>query len=140
MKAFTDLNQSKVLAEILSIESADAHYVRESTDLNGNPVDGNWSEIKLGNPEKTNYIVQNFSTYEILPCWSLAALLDILPLTIDDDFDYDLKIDMEDKMPRYVVFGDCYHTSFPWDFEKDTLIDNIVESIIWLNNNNYFEL
>lgn len=79
MKSFTDVEQSKKLAEILPVESADAHYVRESTDLMGNPVDGKWSEIRLGNPEKANYIVQNFSSYEILPCWSLAALLDVLP-------------------------------------------------------------
>lgn len=82
MKAFTDLNQSKVLVEILPLESADAHYVRESTDLMGNPVDGKWSETKLGNPEKANYIIQNFTSYEILPCWSLAALLNILPKRI----------------------------------------------------------
>lgn len=79
MKAFTDIEQSKKLADILPIESADAHYVRESTDLMGNPVNGKWSETKLGNPEKANYIVQNFTNYEILPCWSLSALLGVLP-------------------------------------------------------------
>lgn len=78
MKQYTDLEQSKKLAEILPIESADVHYVRESTDFMGNPVDGKWSEAKLGNPEKANYIVQNFTSYEILPCWSLAALLDVI--------------------------------------------------------------
>lgn len=77
-KICTDIPQSKKLAKILSIESADAHYVRESTDLMGNPVDGKWSEIRLGNPEKANYIVMNFSSYEILPCWSLTALLEII--------------------------------------------------------------
>ena len=86
MKSCTDLNQSKVLAEILPLESADAHYVRESTDLMGNPVDGKWSEIRLGNPEKANYIVQNFSSYEILPCWSLAALLNVLPEGVIENY------------------------------------------------------
>lgn len=79
MKAYTDIEQSKKLSEILPIESADSHYVRKSTDFRGNPVDGKWSEPKYGNPEKANYIVQNFSSYEKLPCWSLASLLDVLP-------------------------------------------------------------
>jgi hypothetical protein len=65
----------------------------------------------------------------------------VLPLGIYDKLDdrnYELKIDMADKMPRYVRLGDLYHSQFPYDFEKDTLLDNVVESIIWLKDNNYF--
>ena len=82
MKAFTDIEQSKKLAEMLPIESADHHYVRKVTDFMGNPVDCEWSYPKYGNPNSkyANYIVQNFSSYEKLPCWSLAALLTLLPL------------------------------------------------------------
>lgn len=81
MKSYTDLEQSKKLAEILPIESADHHYVRKVTDFSGNPVDGEWSHPKYGNPNSkyANYIVQNFTSYERLPCWSLAAFLDYLP-------------------------------------------------------------
>ena len=83
MKAFTDIEQSKKLAEILPIESADHHYVRKVTDFMGNPIDGEWSHPKYGNPNSkyANYIVQNFTSYEKLPCWSLAALLEVLPLS-----------------------------------------------------------
>jgi hypothetical protein len=84
-----------------------------------------------------------FKRTENIPCWSLAALLQVLPLGIYDELDncdYELEIEMIDKMPRYIRLGDIYHSQFPYDFEKDTLIDNIVESIIWLNDNNYFEL
>ena len=81
MKGYTDCEQSKKLAEFLSLESADHHYVRKVTDFMGNPVDGKWSVPKYGNPnsEHANYIVQNFTNYEKLPCWSLVALLDVLP-------------------------------------------------------------
>ena len=84
MKTYTDLNQSKKLAEILPLESADHHYVRKVTDFMGNPVDGEWSYPKYGNPDSkyANYIVQNFTSYEKLPCWSLAALLRELPDTM----------------------------------------------------------
>lgn len=61
MKAYTDLEQSHKLAEILPLESADHHYVRKTCDFMGNSVDG------------------NFSSYETLPAWSLAALLSVLP-------------------------------------------------------------
>ena len=80
MKAFTDIEQSKKLAEILPIESADHHYVRKVTDFMGNPVDGEWSTPKYGSPNSkhANYLVQNFTTYETIPCWSLAALFEVL--------------------------------------------------------------
>ena len=126
MKAFTDLNQSKVLAEILSIESADAHYVRESTDLNGNPVDGNWSETKLGNPEKANYIIQNFTSYEILPCWGLAALLDILPFPqlSKDKLGSGKEGWMVSVYPDNCRYDSCWH---------DNPIDSCVEIVLKLN-------
>ena len=78
MKAYTDLEQSKKLAEILSIKSSDHHYVRTVTDFRGNPVDGEWSHPKYGNPNSryANYIVQNFETYKTIPCWSLSALIE----------------------------------------------------------------
>lgn len=80
-KAYTSLKQSKKLAGILPIGSADHHYVRKTCDFRGNLVDGKWSEPKYGNPnsELANYMVQNFTSYEKLPCWSLAALLEIIP-------------------------------------------------------------
>lgn len=80
MKLYTDLEQSKKLAEILPIDSADHHYVRKVTDFMGNPVNGEWSHPKYGNPNSkyANYMVQNFTSYETIPCWSLAGLLDML--------------------------------------------------------------
>ena len=95
MKAFTDIEQSKKLSEILPIKSADMHYVRKTRDFMGNPVNGEWSNPKYGssNSKHANYMVQNFTSYEIIPCWSLAALLDILDnkgYSIDEDASVDL--------------------------------------------------
>lgn len=60
MKAYTDLEQSKKLAEILSLESADMFYTLIDQGL--------YLEVKQGiEPSKDD-----------IPCWSLAALLDIL--------------------------------------------------------------
>ena len=85
MKNYTDIEQSKKLEEILSLERADHHYVRQVRDSTGKPVDRKWSTPKYGNPNSSYaiYIVQNFSSYEKIPCWSLAALLDVLPVRLE---------------------------------------------------------
>ena len=65
IKSYTDLEQSKRLAEILTLESADM----------------NWHELP-----SIGYFVRAFpykhdngATEGIFPCWSLAALLGVLP-------------------------------------------------------------
>ena len=60
MKSYTDLEQSKKLAEILPIESADMFYDQYGVIRNGKPK-------------------ERYSDYHQLPVWSLAALLDVLP-------------------------------------------------------------
>ena len=59
MKSYTDLQQSKKLAEILPLESADMYY---------------WcgEQIRIGSYKAIDI------DYDI-PCWSLAALLSVLP-------------------------------------------------------------
>lgn len=66
MKAFTDLTQSKVLAEFLPLESADMRYA---------PIGDIHPLVWEGNPK----LLETDST----PCWSLAALLGVLPVMID---------------------------------------------------------
>lgn len=64
MKAYTDINQSKKLAEILPVESADMKFPYFG--------DGQYGTTALfGEPIE-------FSGGKDIPCWSLAALLDIL--------------------------------------------------------------
>lgn len=63
MNAYTDLEQSKKLAEFLPLESADMCYPKDEFEYNyaKEPV-CHYSGIGLAHP-----------------CWSLAALLDVLP-------------------------------------------------------------
>lgn len=64
-KAYTDIEQSKKLAETLPIDSADMYYYTVNGDLCRTPnvIE---SEDDLYVDEKS------------IPCWSLAALLDVL--------------------------------------------------------------
>ena len=71
MKSYTDLEQSKKLAEILPIESADMYIYKNVffgalSCFNDTTQIGEY--IKLTDKESRAY-----------PCWSLAALLDVLP-------------------------------------------------------------
>ena len=120
MKSYTDIEQSKKLAEILPIESADAHYVRKITDFMGNSVDGKWSYPKYGNPKSNHasYIVQNFSSYEVIPCWSLAALLGVLPKYELNNFGDTIQLDV--NLEALETEGD------------ETLLDLVVNMIIHL--------
>ena len=67
MKAYTDLEQSKKLAEILPLESADMFYRN-----NGIDVKLMWEHIA----QKVEH-----------PCWSLAALLAVYPMVVGRDMD-----------------------------------------------------
>lgn len=71
MKSYTDIEQSKKLAEILPIESADMWY-----SYYGNPK----YNPTIAYEGKQWFLCQiRNSSYIDIPCWSLAALLNILP-------------------------------------------------------------
>ena len=69
MKAYTDLNQSEKLAEILPLESADMYYF---TIIRDYP----YSQGKIKTIAKI--MDGSFSSDYDTPCWSVAALLEEL--------------------------------------------------------------
>lgn len=71
IKSYTDIEQSKVLAEILPLDSADYFYKY---------CVGHYNSIYY-RPEMYPYNKGGNKNHDI-PCWSLAALLDILPLEV----------------------------------------------------------
>lgn len=128
----TSIEQSKKLIELgIDINTADMHY-STWTILN----EGEY--ILSPNQGETIEELQEDYGNQVIPAWSLSALIQVLPITIVDSWtDYCLMLDIKAKMPRYVKYGDVYHPEFPWDFKKQSLLDSIVESIFWLHNNNY---
>lgn len=71
IKSFTDISQSKKLAEILPLESADMCY----RYYNGGMITG-YGDCILA---KSFITGKNVIRENDLPCWSLAALLNVLP-------------------------------------------------------------
>ena len=100
MKAYTDIEQSKKLAEILPLESADMFWANAPITV---PC------IKDGNPMGVN-----------IPCWSLAALLSVLPTsTIDSSDDHYFRMYCQQKFSEW----------------HDNPIDATFEMICWLKEN-----
>lgn len=129
IKSFTDLEQSKKLAEILPLESAD--YTRlgkdESNVLTRTYFESCSSELK-------GWIGKD----EMYPCWSLAALLEQLPYEVcdDDGNSFYLQTNKEDDVYQLV------YTDPNGDFESietdryEHFIDACYEMITRLNELN----
>lgn len=76
MKGFTDINQSKQLAEFLPLESADTIWDLTNPDL---------PTIRAIPYEDSDY---NNKYLNIIPAWSLATLYSVLPtFTLDSSDD-----------------------------------------------------
>lgn len=98
IKSYTDISQSRKLAEILPLESADMCWtnhcygnIRSSITISAKPID-----------EYKNLLKRFADLTEIdvfYPAWSLTALLSILPridiekeICSDNTFDYRVKV------------------------------------------------
>ena len=80
MKSFTDIEQSKKLAEILPIESADMWWAERyeghtTMDFQYVIEETPYYYLSLKKPSIDNY---SQDVINDIPCWSLAALLNIL--------------------------------------------------------------
>ena len=78
MKSYTDIEQSKKLAEILPIESADMCF----------NMHNNTPPLTIPYSRFNDFLNMSHTPDFFIPCWSLAALLDILAKethNIDED-------------------------------------------------------
>lgn len=105
MKAYTDIEQSKKLAEILPIESADMRYAPF-----GDTHPWFWDN--------------NLLEKEAIPCWSLAALFEVLnmpALTQNNDDGWDVAIN-DPKYPDEFI-----------EIHAQNLVDACYEMILKLH-------
>lgn len=121
MKAYTDINQSKKLTEILPLKTADMCY-----------------RIVAYNPNDTHeYQPYCFvKTLESdIPCWSLAALLNVLPkeIEIDGQRYAPCLFPVQDKWLLKLWYNSNYIFTSPIAIFSDNPVDACVEMIIKLN-------
>ena len=132
IKSYTDIEQSKVLAEILPLETADMkwYFWKSEIDAPKTPTFG-YSKTAAKNCKSTEVVY--------LPCWSLEALMEILPESISPDngsnqvyqmcvYNYDGQHCVD-----YVgeVDGDSY-----MGFAEDSFVDACYKMIIKLHKLN----
>lgn len=124
MKSYTDLEQSKKLAEILPLESADYHYITQGEKSYFYPYSLSSDAIK-DYDEEIKYI----------PCWSLAALIGVLPQFIEFKGDkYYLRF-----MKEYVEYANdevSITSRYLHTTGNNNLVDACCEMIIKLKEQN----
>lgn len=125
MKAYTDLEQSKKLAEILPLESADFMWEYDPD-----------KETYWNKP--TMIPIDSYIFVNDIPCWSLAALISIIPQEIFDG-EYILNI-TEGCDNKWVITYDHYenrhHSYYGLSSGADNLIDACTDIIIKLKERN----
>ena len=119
--AYTDLEQSKKLAEILPIESADMCYRIVAYNSNDTHEYQPYCFVKTLESD--------------IPCWSLAALLEILPDEIIDDNGDKIPIDIRKYDSKYLI---AYRNDLNWSDkittdEYENLVDACYEMILKLH-------
>lgn len=116
IKSYTDIEQSKKLAEILPLESADMYYEYGAIT----------PDIMIGSK-------QDYRCYTM--CWSLASLLNVLPESIEfkDDKYYlrFMKEYIEYANDEISITGRCLHTT-----GNNNLVDACYEMILKLHELN----
>ena len=149
MKAYTDIEQSKKLANILPLESADMCWtnhcygsIRSSMTVSSKTIE-EYKELLTRFGDLTNIDV-------FYPCWSLAALINLLPsdITVVEEYlttQYNIRIrkyKVVDDMDVYQIAYGNYGSSGSWHDmintgEKESLLDAAFEMICWLKKEKY---
>ena len=117
MKGYTDLEQSKKLSEFLPIESSDMNY---------------WcgTQIRIGGYRAMDKDLD-------IPCWSLAALLDIIPYAIHKSDNEFYRLGIDKGYNDYAVwYSNNGLTINNLDVTSDNFVDACVEMIIKLHEQN----
>ena len=122
IKSYTDISQSKKLAEILPLESADMVYVH-TTDLEGDEH----YDIDFRN---------NQPLFEDdIPAWNLAALLKVIPKHIKDYNVLRIDISENEFAIWYDEIGCGVNNGLP-DITADNPVDACYEFVLKLNELN----
>ena len=142
IKSYTDLQQSKKLAEILLLESADMYWKNGVSD----------KYVQCFTP----FIIDEYGTnvdfdYDV-PCWSLAALMELLPSEFTEKGEYSettYKIDIRKYMLtenvdiyqiaygnyRWNEDGSCSWSDMINSGQKENLLDAVFQMVCWLKEN-----
>jgi len=116
IKSYTNIEQSKKLAEILPLESADMYYMETSCN--------NYTIGALQRLEK-DMLLKQAEYYKMFPCWSLAALFGVLRIhTTPTAFSINISV------PSLTKTKDGYSITYVGDYRIMESNNNNIESPI----------
>ena len=124
IKSYTDIEQSKKLAEILPLESADMWYSYYG--------DSKYNHTIAYKGEQWFLCQTRNSSHSDIPAWSLAALLNILPVSIHDNTDEYSQLEFSKISVAYHDINDGIKAGSI----KDNLVDACYEVILKLHGLN----
>jgi len=122
IRAYTTIEQSRKLAETLPLESADQSYIRVSIAGDNFNIP---EEMQYKHNGDTPFI---FCNGVGIPCWSLAALLKIIPKKIKNVNILRIDIDEKDFSIWYDEVGYGVNTELP-DITMEYPVDACVAMI-----------
>ena len=127
MKHYTSIEQSKRLIELgLGFNTADMSYPRE---------------LYLGESEYPVVIADDFKVdwTKALPCWSVAALLELMPKQIIYEEESCSPILLSYKNDWYACIYVNKYMEFAFDpiGDRETAIEACYEMVCWLLENKY---
>lgn len=127
IKSYTNLEQSQKLAGILPLETADMCFSNDGTAIK---IDANPYNVRK----------HMWKDVQLIPCWSLAALLNVLPfhLIVDNQryaFSMIKGLDKngETYAIKYAVFNTTFYLHLT-DFYNNP-VDAAFEMVCWLLEN-----
>ena len=132
-KICTSIKQSKKLIKLgVDVNTVDMTYVSmkdygENTyHLTVGKTDVDWAKDELGNLN-WNDVYEKY-----IPAWSLSALLELIPESIDNNTDDFSQLQLTKKSVAY-YYGDG---ALRRGFLRDNFINAVFEMIVWLKENN----
>lgn len=117
MKAYTDLEQSKKLAEILPFESADMCYQYQKDRWVGEPAYKEYPQFEIAMDKRD------------IPCWSLSALLNVIPYTIHKSDNNFYRLGIDKGYDDYAIWYNNGFTITDLDVASDNFVDACVAMI-----------
>ena len=133
MKSYTDIEQSKKLIELeIDVDTADMHY---HYDLDFDELE----HIPTITEEEPKEHFVLFS--EDVPCWSLSALLELIPPYLGEfkdgiDFGFSKAMNGKWYSAHYIQLDNNGLATFNKTVTGDTAIDAAFEMVCWLKENN----
>lgn len=146
MKHYTSIEQSKKLLELgLSPKSADMCYKTVDVDNAESDEDCVFDLVCKPYTEYLKYVIPLGLNYKAIPCWSLGALLEVMPavMMVDDDFFYQIQDRGIGGSYSYIYKNPLKK---PWEngcwlhgTVDDSPTEAVYNMVVWLLENGYIK-